>query len=357
METLNTTVVSENNFNVMKQLRIELNNIFIEIDEKLKVLNKIYSDLVKTHQDKNYTIGLDSFHFQNKLIQLEYDNMKQVFIFIDNRVYCEYYKLHRILYDFINKEIKEKIIVDKLLIMYKKYPIYKDLEPMKIYDFNVVIEINNTIHNVINDLKLYLEEKKQELNDKKKSSEMGINIHSILHEQLYNNIILEERIHMFENYLNTFASHHSKYFSRLTIKLKLMLGIVNEDFHLKNSKSLEMRNEMQKLNVKPKNKTQFKKSMKADTYAINENNNENEVLFTQKKNQADDISNTSSSSEHSFSISTTSVSSPRSRINDMEEINVRMLIGDKNSSKEIQNELDSILSHIQESDEPETIFV
>jgi hypothetical protein len=350
MDSINNNVLSENNFNVMKELRVGLNNIFTEIDEKQKVLNKIYSDLVKTHQDKNYTFGLDSFHFQNRLIQLEYDNMKQVFIFIDNRVYCEYYKLHRILYDFINKEIKEKIIVDKLLIMYKKYPIYKDLEPMKIYDFNVIIEINNTIHNVINDLKLYLDEKKQELDEKRKSSEMGINIHSILHEQFYNNIILEERIHMFENYLITFASHHSKYFSRLTIKLKIMLGIVNEDFKLKNHKSLEIRNGLQKNKTKTKDQTPvqkiIKKNMKSVNYAINE-----------KEYQADDISETSSSSEHSSSVSTSSVSSPRSTINDMEEINVRMLIGDKNSSKEIQNELDSILSHIQLCDDSETICV
>jgi len=358
MDNINNTVLTENNFNVMKEIRVGLNNIFTEIDEKLKVLNKIYSDLVKTHQDKNYTFGLDSFHFQNRLIQLEYDNMKQVFIFIDNRVYCEYYKLYRILYEFINKEIKEKIIVDKLLIMYKKYPIYKDLEPMKIYDFNIIIEINNTIHNVINDLKVYLDEKKQELSEKKKSSEMGINIHSILHEQFYNNIILEERIHMFENYLNTFASHHSKYFSRLTIKLKIMLGIVNEDFKLKNHKSLEMRNGLQKNKTKSQTPLQkiIKKNMKSVNYDINENENQ-AYDINENENQAYDISESSSSSEDSSSVSTSSVSSPRSTINDMEEINVRILIGDKNSSKEIQNELDSILSHIQSCDDSETITV
>ena len=69
----------ENNFQVVQQLRVEINTIFSEIDEKLRVLNDMYDDLVKTHQEKNYTIGIDSFHFQNKLIQLEYDNMKNVF--------------------------------------------------------------------------------------------------------------------------------------------------------------------------------------------------------------------------------------------------------------------------------------
>ena len=59
----NTT--SENNFQLVKQLRSDINNIFNEVDEKIKILNEIYNELVKTHHDKNYIIGLDSFHFQN----------------------------------------------------------------------------------------------------------------------------------------------------------------------------------------------------------------------------------------------------------------------------------------------------
>lgn len=287
-----------NNFQGVKQLRIDLNHIFDEIDSKLKILIQMYQELIKTHQDRNYTIGMDSFLFQNKLMQMEYDNMKDVFNFIDNRIYGEYYKLHRMLYDFIYKEIKDKSIVDKLSISHKKYPSYKDLEPTKIYDFHITDEINNTIHNAIQELKEHLSVQKEEMNDEKRRSEMGLNIHSIIHEQLYNNIILEERIHMFENYLNTFISHHSKYFSRLTLKLKLMLGIVNEDFHLKK-----------------KNKT-----------------------FT-----TIDLSETSSVSSSSTS---TSTSTPTLEINDSEETNIRLLVGDTGASKDLQTELNTILRHV-----------
>jgi hypothetical protein len=300
MEKINVT----DKFQNVKHLRNDLNNIFSEIDDKVKILNELYDELVKTHQAKKYTLGIDSFHFQNKLIQMEYDNMKNVFNFIDNQIYCEYYKLHRLLYDFIGKEIKDKVIVDKLLIAHKKYPLYKDLEPTRIYDFNITMEINNTIQNAIQELKDYLEGRKQDLSDKKKRSEIGINIHSILHEELYNNIILEERIHMFENHLNTFISHHSKYFSQLTIKLKLMLGIVNEDFHLKKKKSLE-----------------------------------NKRHITPLSDFSSDTSSVSSSS-----------SIPKSSMNDIEEINIRLLVGDSDSSKEIKAELNKILGHIKQNE-------
>lgn len=304
MEKINT----ENKFHSVKQLRADLNQIFGEIDEKVQILNELYNELAKTHQDKNYTIGLDSFHFQNKLIQMECENMKNLFNFIDNRIYCEYYKLHRMLFDFINKEIKDKIMVDKLLIAYKKYPLYKDLEPLKIYDFNITCEINNAIQHSIEELKTYLAEKKTELTDKKKRSEMGINIHSIIHEQLYNNIILEERINMFENYLDTFISHHSKYFSRLTIKLKLMLGIVNEDFHLKKKK------------------------------------NDESKRASKKQPAVDDT--LSLSSYHSSSSDSSTSPSPKLSLNEAEENHVRLLVGDLQATKEMQRELNTILQNI-----------
>lgn len=296
-------------FQIVNQLRNDLNTIFSEIDEKQKILSQLYDELVKTHQDKKYTLGIDSFHFQNKLIQMEYDNMKNFFNMIDNYVYCEYYKLHRLLYEFIGKEIKDKQIVDKLLITHKKYPIYKDLEPTKIYDFNITIEINNAIQIAIQELKKYLEDKKKDLSEKKKRSEIGINIHSILHEETYNIIILEERIHMFENHLNTFISHHSKYFSRLTIKLKLMLGIVNEDFHLKQNKLIE------------------KTGTKRGTLR--------HELPTKEIDTGTDTISVSSST-----------STPKSSISEAEATSMRLLIGDASAAREIQFELNTILQHI-----------
>ena len=58
-------------FDKTKELRIIVNDIFTEINTKLKILTNLYKDLVKTHIDKNYRLGIDSFHFKNKLMQME----------------------------------------------------------------------------------------------------------------------------------------------------------------------------------------------------------------------------------------------------------------------------------------------
>ena len=306
-------------FDKIKGLRNYLITIFNEIDTKINALSHIYTDMVKTHLDKNYTLGLDSFYFQNKLIQIEYDNMKTIFNFIDNRIYCEYYKLLKLLYEFINKEIKDKSAVEKLLITHKHYPVYKDLEPSKQYDFNITSEINNTINNIIQELKTYAKTKQDELADKKKHSDMGINIDTMIHEQKYTIILLEERIHMFENYLNTFGTHHSKYFSRLIIKVKIMLGVVNEDFHLKKSRSLHL-----------------------NRVKMNPINNLTTTEF-------DALSTNSESSS-----GTTTGTTPTTAMDDNEEKNVRLLVGDITEDSNIKQELDTILSNIPENEEDST---
>jgi hypothetical protein len=234
------------------------------------------------------------------------------------------------LYEFINKEIKYKSAVEKLLITHKHYPAYKDLEPTKIYDFNITTEINNTINNIIIGLRHYTETKKEELSEKKKQSKMGINIDSMIHEQQYTIIILEERIHMFENYLTTFGNHHSKYFSRLTIKVKIMLGVVNEDFHLKNSKSLQLK--------KGDNKTA----------------SQSLLHISPIQNYETSDSETSSTGSGSGS-NRPSIPTPSASMNDEEENNVRFLVGDMNESKDIdiQRELNIILQNIPQNEESE----
>ena len=80
----------KDNFEKMKVLRQDISNIFENLEAKILILKKIYSDLVSTHSN-NFIFGLDSFHFQNKLIHADFKHLKNIFQMIDNRLYCEYY--------------------------------------------------------------------------------------------------------------------------------------------------------------------------------------------------------------------------------------------------------------------------
>ena len=232
-----------NNFEIISSMRIDINNIFGEIDNKLKNLNALHTDLVKTHLDSNYRFGLDSFHFQNRLIQIENDNMKALFVYIDNRIYCEYYKLYRIIYEYIADGLNDKSFSDKLVALHKKFPIYKDLEPTKVYDFNITHEISNSINYYINELQAHISLKKRDLEIEQAKANSGINIHNLINEHVYKISLLEEKTNMFLRYLNTFHIHHTKYLDRLISKLRLINNIVNEDINLKQNNSLQMKSQ------------------------------------------------------------------------------------------------------------------
>jgi len=238
----NNNIINEikKNFNYIKELRSNINDIFIEVKDKLNALEKIYKELINTHKNIDYTFGIDSFYFQNKLIEIEYDNMKSIFVGINNRIYCEYYKLYKMIYNYITTEIKDAIIIEKIKI--KNYPIYKDLEPLKTYNFDLIIDIQKNIIETIECLFNYLTNKETELKTVCSTSDLGINIENLVNYQTYSNTLLNEKINIFCKYLNVFHKHHNKYFSRLLIKGKLMIGIVNEDIHLKKRSSNQLPN-------------------------------------------------------------------------------------------------------------------
>ena len=81
-------------FGEIKALRSKIEGDFTMIHTKLKALRKIYSEVVIKHRKIECTLGVDALFFQSELIEKEYNNLQQMFNFINNRIYCEYYKLY-----------------------------------------------------------------------------------------------------------------------------------------------------------------------------------------------------------------------------------------------------------------------
>ena len=88
-------------------LRQDITAVFDILKNKIEILQNIYLGLVKNHAHKSYVFGIDSFHFQNKLIETEYLNLNNAFKAIDNRVYCEYYNLYSMIKKYALEEIRD----------------------------------------------------------------------------------------------------------------------------------------------------------------------------------------------------------------------------------------------------------
>jgi hypothetical protein len=218
-------------FDIVITLRNDILKIFNELTSNITKINKIYIDVVKTHHHKEHVFGLDSFLFQNKMFEMEYENMRKVFNYIDNRMYCEYYKVYKYIHDYVVNDIKYSKVIEKLVN--HNYPVYKDLEPSKVYEFGIVREIYSTILDTINDLYEYLNLKNTKMITDKEQITMGMNIDNIVNSELFTTILLNERITMYIKYLEVINKHHTKYISNLIRKCKLTLEIFNEDIQIK----------------------------------------------------------------------------------------------------------------------------
>jgi len=215
------------------KIRSDIVEHLAEIHDKLYALHSVYATAAKQHNDQVFSFGLDTLQFQNQLIQLDYDNLQRSFQAIDNRVYCEYYKLYRMASDYVLHEVKEKSIHERLLSSNKTFPVYKDLEPTKVYDMALVEDLHTVTCNIIHDLQALVDQRESRLVLERRQSAMGLNVDTLLNVQEYSNRLMTDRIHLFMRFLETFNQHQTKYYSRLAIKCKLMLGIVNDDIRLK----------------------------------------------------------------------------------------------------------------------------
>jgi len=151
----------KNDFNNLINIRNNVKNIFEILQLRIDKLKLLYSEFIQNNKNQVFVFGLDSFHFQSKLIDIEYDDTKRLFMAIGNRMYCEYFKLNKIIIEYILNNIKDKKITE--IIKINNYPIYKDLEPFKEYKFETLMDIHENILNLLNILMGSLSNKENEL--------------------------------------------------------------------------------------------------------------------------------------------------------------------------------------------------
>ena len=220
-------------FKIMTGLKEETGVMMVDLVKKITKLKEIYSEFVKNNKQSVFIFGLDSFHFQGKLIDIEYEDMNRLFLAITNRMYCEYFKLYRIIMEYISKTINDAKILDTLKIN-NNYPIYKDLEPFKVYPFEIIHNIHDTIVTLLHSINGCIVNKEEELEGYRLKNNMGINIDNFVHTFNYNIIMMREKMVLFITYMEFFHKLHNKYLKRFTTKLHLMTNQINNDIKFDN---------------------------------------------------------------------------------------------------------------------------
>ena len=207
-------------FEELKDTRVKIKQSFSDIDVIKKSIKQNYMDYIE--QENENFFGLDSFHFQNKAIELEYENMLNLYHFIDNRIYGDYYKLFLMINESLQQQLsKSQLYKLKELQHLSKYPQYKDLEPFKIYDFDLIHQIHQDIVLILSNVKEMVSENEESIKNHQKHLKLGIQIDNYVINQNYINQRLKMSNDLHESYLQVFHNYHNTWLCKYYEKNKL----------------------------------------------------------------------------------------------------------------------------------------
>jgi hypothetical protein len=203
------------------------------LGSRIKKIKEIYADFINANRENLFVFTLDSFHFQGKLIDIEYEDVMRLFCAITNRMYCDYYKLFKIIIEYVNEYVPDKKL-SELIKVNDNYPVYKDLEPFKQYDFHYIQSLHEIILVILTYLNTFILNKDHDLKVYQSKNKIGLNIDSFVNTFNFNNTVMKEKTTLFITYIEFFHKLHTKYLKRFTMKLQLMMSQINNDIKLDN---------------------------------------------------------------------------------------------------------------------------
>jgi len=142
--------------------------------------------------------------------------------------------LYKIIFDYIVESIDDKKILNSIKNK-SDYPIYKDLEPFKQYDFEIILDIHDTLIGLLLDINNYIINKEGELKVHQDKNDIGLNIDNFINTFTFNNMVIREKLVLFITYIEFFHKLHTKYFTRFTTKMQLFISQINHDIKFDDS--------------------------------------------------------------------------------------------------------------------------
>lgn len=223
----------KNEFETIKERKFLIENIFKRLQTKIEYLKQIYIDYHKKQESNDLVLTLDSFHFQTKFIEIEYNNYCNIFRMFLNRLYGDYYKFYKYAYYNVINQFNGFTIKFN-----NKFPSYKDLE-LKEYSFTDTIAIHSELIKIVNELQSYLITLKHENKTDQVYSSYGINIDNLVTVNNYRNTVLSEKINLIVNCLKSYSEFQSRFLERFALKLKFIYAQTVADIRIEDNEVVE----------------------------------------------------------------------------------------------------------------------
>ena len=214
-------------FTLLVIIKNDINELLNSLTIRVKKLKDIYDEIIRSNLSSNSIFGLDSFKFQSRLMDTENEDLCRLYKMISNKMYCEYYKLYKMIVQYIESVFKNT----KLAYLSKTndFPIYKDLEPYKEYDFVIIQNMHETILTVLLGIYDLVLNNKEELKLLKNKREFGLSIDNYINSFQYDIDKITNQIKLFCEYITFFHKSQLKYLKRIHTKMRFFSEQINND--------------------------------------------------------------------------------------------------------------------------------
>jgi hypothetical protein len=211
----------------LTKLQSNFQNIWILKDEiiktkqiisaKLAHLKTAYGELTKKTAKKMYLFCLDTFFFQYKTYSIEMENLDKHRVLLNNRMYCDYYKLYVLITTYL-KENAEELDIDQVDM--RTFTPYKDLEPYHEYNLDDIKVLHATILGFIKHLQFRYDTNEYNIRNYNTKNRAGFSVSNFLNTMEFENLLVKQQISLYLNYIAFFHISQQKQLKRLLTKLQ-----------------------------------------------------------------------------------------------------------------------------------------
>lgn len=229
----------KNNFDNIITMKKDIRALMTSMRNKLSELKTLHNELIKTNHKQIFLFCLDSFFYQYKIFSMELDNIEKLRCLFNNRMYCDYYKLHNIILKYLKEYRKECNEDIDNLVEPKTYPVYKDLEPFLQYDIEDIRSIHGSILDSINYLHKCNVIKSESIDNYNQHHKIGFSISNFLNTLTHENRVLHEQIVLYVNYISFFHISQKKQLSRLCVRIQEFGQELDANININHAFSIE----------------------------------------------------------------------------------------------------------------------
>ncbi len=203
-----------------------------DLKNKIAELKSLYGEIISNNSNRKiFLFCLESFNFQIKLFSVDSDNLNNSLILMSNRIYCDYYKLMKILLQLF---ADSEYVLPEL----QDFPIYNDLRPMEKYSIANIETIYSNVCLLLDTLIIKYKENENKINQYSLKSQTGICIINLIQTMEYDNSVLKDQIMLYIGYLNFFYKSQKKYLTKLLKKISNLKKEIDSEVNLENTSGI-----------------------------------------------------------------------------------------------------------------------